>query len=245
MKIVVCDDSTEDLKIIRGLLTKYKENNNNTEIETAYFKDSAQLYRKIQKEAQGDIYMLDMIMSHKSGIDIGALIRNTDENSVIIYITSSDDFALEAYGVHAVRYLLKPVREELFTEALDYAISSISKDKRDAVYQVKTKEGLVAVPYSRIEYIENYSRMLHICLTDGKCIESIFIRKSFDEAIRPFAENQGFLKVHKSFLVNLCHVDKLGQGSIIMESGAVIPISKTRAADVKKEYLKFVSEQYC
>lgn len=38
-----------------------------------------------------------------------------------IYITSSDDFAYEAYGVRAVRYLLKPVREEIFIEALDYA----------------------------------------------------------------------------------------------------------------------------
>lgn len=112
------------------------------------------------------------------------------------------------------------------------------------MYTVKTKEGLVAIPYSKIEYIENYSRTLNICLTDGRCVQSIFIRKSFDEETRQITENSDFVQVHKSFLVNLYHVDKLAPGSVIMENGARIPISKARTADVKKEYLKFVSEQY-
>lgn len=244
MKIVVCDDSTEDLEKIKGLLTKYMETNKSMRFETEYYTDSKKLYHQIQGESQSDIYILDMIMSEQSGIDIGTLIRSTDQRSVIIYITSSDDFALEAYGVRAVRYLLKPVQEELFAEALDYAISNISKELKDALYTVKTKEGLVSIPYSKIEYIENYSRTLNICLTDGRNIQSIFIRKSFDEETRQIVESGSFIQVHKSFVVNLYHVDKLAPGNIIMESGARIPVSKTRTADVKKEYLKFVSEQY-
>lgn len=244
MRVVVCDDSMEDLKKIKGLLTTYEEINKSVRLETEYFTDSAELYQKIQEEIQSDIYILDMMMSEKTGIDIGTLIRSTNESSVIIYITSSDDFAFEAYGVHAERYLLKPVREELFIEALDYAISSISKEKRDAIFTVKTKEGLVAVPYSKIEYIENYSRTLNIRLTDGKNVQSIFIRRSFDEEVRQLMEDNSFIQVHKSFLVNLRYVDKLASGNIIMESGAWIPVSKARIADIKKEYLTFVSKQY-
>lgn len=244
MRVVVCDDSMEDLEKIKGLLAKYRETNKDVRLETKYFTDSAELYHQIQEEAQSDIYILNMIMSERTGIDIGTLIRSTNEKSVIIYITSSDDFAFEAYGVHAMRYLLKPVREELFNEALNYAVASVSKEPRDAVYTVKTKEGLVAIPYSKIEYIENYSRTLNICLTDGRIIQSIFLRKSFDEETRQIIENDSFIQVHKSFLVNLYHVDKLAPGNIIMESGASIPVSKARSTDVKKEYLKFVSEQY-
>lgn len=244
IKIVVCDDSMEDLEEIKELLTKYMEINKNIQFEIEYFTDSTKLYHQIQAKSQSDIYILDMIMSERTGIDIGTLIRSTEQQSIIIYITSSDDFALEAYGVRAVRYLLKPVREELFAEALDYAISNISKEIKDALYTVKTKEGLVSIPYSKIEYIENYSRTLNICLTDGRNIQSIFIRKSFDEETRQIVESGFFIQVHKSFLVNLYHVDKLAPGNIIMESGARIPVSKTRTADVKKEYLKFVSEQY-
>lgn len=244
MRIVVCDDNKEDLAEIERLLARYRENNASAKYDVIQFADSVALYQRLQEEHPGDIYILDMIMDEKTGIDIGSMIRRVDEQSVIIYVTSSDDFALEAYGVRAVRYLMKPIREELFFEALDYALYDASKIERDAEYQVKTKEGLVSVACSRIEYIENYSRTLNICLTDGTCIKSIFIRRSFEEEVRKLEEDKRFLQVHKSFLVNMNYIDKLAQGAIIMESGKNIPVSKTRAADVKKEYLIFVSAKY-
>ena len=100
------------------------------------------------------------------------------------------------------------------------------------------------MPYSKIEYIENASRMLNVHLTDSTVIKSIFIRKSFDEEISALLEGQNFLQVHKSFVIHLKYVKKLMPDSIIMESGKSIPVSKTRAAGVKKEYLLYVSEQY-
>ncbi|MDE7207351.1 MAG: LytTR family DNA-binding domain-containing protein [Lachnospiraceae bacterium] len=243
MKIVVCDDSIEDLTEIERLLTKYKETNSNTNLEVEQFSDAAKLYQKIQEKELADIYILDMIMSEKTGIDIGTLIRSINRQSVIVYITSSDDFALEAYGVRAVRYLLKPVSEEQFFEALDYALS-LTKLETEKIYPVKTKNGPVAIPYSKIEYIENYSRVLNIFLTDGENVKSIFIRKSFDEEIREIAQDKRFMQVHKSFLINMNYVNKLTQNTILMESGKSIPISKKRAVNVRKEYLLFVSEQY-
>lgn len=107
-----------------------------------------------------------MIMSEKSGIDIGSLLRSVGSDSVIVYITSSDDFALAAYGVHAARYLIKPVSEESFFEAMDAAWAHTKVRKR-LLFRVRTKEGTVSVPYSGIEYIENYSRTLNVCLADG------------------------------------------------------------------------------
>lgn len=243
MKIVVCDDSIEDLTEIERLLTKYKEINSNTNLEVEQFSHAAKLYQKIQEKELADIYILDMIMSEKTGIDIGTLIRSSNRQSVIVYITSSDDFELEAYGVRAVRYLLKPVSEEQFFEALDYALS-LTKLETEKIYPVKTKNGLVAIPYSKIEYIENYSRVLNIFQTDGESVKSIFIRKSFDEEIREIAQDKRFMQVHKSFLINMNYVNKLTQNTILMESGKSIPISKKRVVNVRKEYLLFVSDQY-
>lgn len=76
--------------------------------------DAAVLYDRIQEGEQAEIYILDMIMAKRTGIDLGSLIRKVGGDSVIIYITSSDEYAMEAYGVHAVRYLLKPVSSESF-----------------------------------------------------------------------------------------------------------------------------------
>lgn len=243
MKIVICDDNLEDLIRIEKLLHRYMESCTDIGIEIDKYSDPSKLYDKICRQELADIYILDMLMAEKTGIDIGSRIRKAGCQSMIIYITSSDDFALEAYRVHAARYLLKPVKEADFFEALDHAVSG-TKIKNDPVYSIKTKNGPVSIPYSKIEYIENASRMLDIHLLDGNNIKSIFIRKSFDMEIESLLHDGDFLQVHKSFAVNLKYIRKLMQNNILMESGKNIPISKSRIAAVKKEYLLFVSGQY-
>lgn len=243
MKIIICDDSIEDLIKIDKVLHKYIGFHPDTSVEISKYSNPTKLYEKICEKELADIYILDMLMSEKTGIDIGNQIRKSGRSNVIIYITSSDDFALDAYRVHAARYLLKPVREEDFFEALDYALSCIEV-KRGPVYLTKTKNGFVSVPYSKIEYIENASRILDIHLTDGENIKSIFIRTSFNSEVEELLHNRNFLQIHKSFVINLKYVKKLTQNNIIMESGANLPVSKARSASVKKEYLLFVSEQY-
>ena len=243
MKIVICDDCIEDLIKIEKLVTKYFGFYPNTNYDIEKFSDAQRLYNKIQDRELADIYILDIMMSRKSGVDLGNQLRKAGNESSIIYVTSSDDFALDAYSVHAIRYLLKPVSEHKFFEALDYAMS-YTEVKKGAIYMLKTKDGLVPVPYSKIEYIENSSRILEVHMIDGAEMKSIFIRRSFDEEIHEIAEDQSFIQVHKSFLVNLRCIKKLGKNSIEMESGICIPGSKKRIADVKKEYILFVSEQY-
>lgn len=243
MKIVICDDNIEDLIKTEKLLQKYIKADGEHEFEIEKFSDPSKLYEKIEKKELADIYVLDMIMSEKTGVDIGSLLGRAGGKAVIIYVTSSDDFALEAYRVHAARYLLKPVREEEFFEALDHALSC-AETKKGPVYLVKTKDGFLSLPYSRIEYIENASRILDVHMADGTDIKSIFIRKSFDAEIEELLHDRCFLQVHKSFAINLNYVKKLTQNSVIMESGKSVPVSKARSAVVKKEYLLFVSEQY-
>ncbi len=243
MKIVICDDCVKDLQRLERLLEKYRDTAAGIHFQVEEFVDACTLYDRILQGELADIYILDMIMSEKTGIEIGSLIRKMGGGGVIIYVTTSADFALEAYEVHASRYLLKPVSEEHFFEAMDFALYYQNAEK-NPLYPIKTKDGTVSVPYSKIEYIENYSRMLNVFLEDGENIRSIFIRKSFDEEIKEIAGDRSFLRIHKSFLINMNHVKKLVQGNIIMESGRRIPVSKTRAAEVKREYLQFVSECY-
>ncbi len=243
MKIVICDDSIRDLSDIEKLLLEYQNCHSNIHFDIEKFSDAFQLSKKIQENEIADIYILDMIMASKTGIELGRQLRNIGSKSAIIYITVSDDFALEAYEVHAVRYLLKPIVQEKAFEAFNYAIAHTNTDT-DAVYMLKTKKGLVSIPYSKIEYIENSSRTLEVHLSDGKILKSIFIRKSFDEEIAKLEDDRHFIKVHKSFIVNLKYVQQLSRNQIIMESGAIIPISQKRTAITRHEYLSFISEYY-
>ena len=243
MKITLCDDSIKDLLHIEKLLLKYKTLYQNKNFELEKFSDSSRLYRKISEGKLSDIYILDMMMPRWSGIDLGNQIRLSGSESAIIYITSSDDYALNAYGVRAIRYLLKPVDENKLFEALDYALS-YTKVKAEPVCLIKTKEGLIKQPYSGIEYIDNVSRKLEVHLSGGELLQILFIRKSFEEEIQEIANQNNFQQIHKSFLVNLDYVKQLTPDSVIMKSGIELPVSKGKAAKVKREYLLFISAQY-
>lgn len=245
MKVIICDDSANDLRKIKEKLLKYNSLHPDRDFEVETFSDPSELYREITKGKLADIYILDMVMPRRTGIDLGRLIRKHGWKSVIIYLTSSDDYALDAYGVHAIRYLLKPIAEKELYEALDYGLSCLDvKVEKEPGYLLKTKDGLVQTPYSKIEFIENASRKLEAHLADGGIVKSIFIRKSFEEEIQELTAEKNFLQVHKSFVVNLDHVKQLGTGVVIMESGRQIPVSKAKAAGVKREYLLFISGKY-
>lgn len=243
MKIVICDDSLRDLSNIEKILLVYQNSHSDTHFDIEKFTDASVLSKRIEENKLADIYLLDMIMMPTTGFDLGRQLRDLGNESAIIYITTSDDFALDAYNVHAIRYLLKPISQEKLFEALDYALA-YTKINIDAPYLMKTKEGFISVPYSKIEYIENASRTLEIHRTDGEILKSLFIRRSFEEEIGKLLDDWRFIQVHKSFLVNLKYVQQLSKNCITMESGACIPVSQKRAVTVKNEYLSFVTEYY-
>ncbi len=243
MKIAICDDSIEDLFKIEQLLLKYKTLYPGRDFELEKFSDPAVLSQLIAQGRLADIYILDMLMQGKTGIAIGSQLRQMGCENAVIYVTASDDFALDAYGVRALRYILKPVSESRLFEALDYALSTAML-KSEPLFLIKTEDGLVQTPYSGIEYIENVRRKLEVHLTDGRMLKSLFIRKSFEDEICELVLKKNFQQVHKSFLVNLDYVRRLTAECINMESGKLIPVSKARAARVRREYLLYVSDKY-
>ena len=191
MKITICDDSIEDMLAIEKLILKYKTLYPGRSLEVEKFSDPSLLYQNILEGNMADIYILDMLMPGRTGIDLGNQIRKCGCENVIIYITSSEDFSLDAYGVRAVRYLLKPVDEEQLFEALDYALF-VTKVMSEPLYLLKTRDGLVQTPYSRIEYVENAYRRLEVHLAGGEVLKSLFIRKSFEEEVKEIAERKNF-----------------------------------------------------
>lgn len=242
MRITICDDSIKDLLYTEKLLLKYKTRYPNRDFELEKYSDPSRLYHKIAEGSLTDIYILDMLMPKRTGIDLAKQIRMSGSDSAIIYITSSEDYALNAYEVRAARYLLKPINESQLFEALDYALS-YTKAKTEPTYIIKTKNGLLSRAYSKIEYIENIGRRLEMHLSDGEILKSLIIRTSFEAEVRELTDHGDFLQIHKSFLINLNYVKQLAADSVTMDSGKQLPVSRTKARQVKREYLFFVSEK--
>ena len=124
VKIAVLDDEKNYLDIISTLLEKYKQEKN-IEFEAEYFSHSNDLLKKIENNARYDIYLLDIYMQGITGINVATELRGRNVKSPIVFLTSSTNHALEAFGVNATHYLLKPYTEESFFFAMNKAIQNI------------------------------------------------------------------------------------------------------------------------
>ena len=241
IRVAICDDEHETLHYLADKVAHYAEQKKlNITIDT--FCHAEDLEAQITCMEAYQIYILDMLMPQKNGIELGQIIRRKDRQATMIYLTSSTDYAYQAFGVFAQRYLLKPLKEQEFYEAMDFAVENALQMQK--TLNVNTAHGLQRILYHEIEYVENSARALHIFATDGKEVVSRLLRKSFENDMRSLLESRDFIQIHKSFIVNLSHVRQYEPNLMTMRSGAEIPISKSRQADVKRNYLKYISEGF-
>ena len=241
IEIAICDDEQYALDCITKEAVSYGAEKG-IDFSVDRFSDALALEEEMQNGKRYQIYILDMLMPKMNGIEIGKEIRKRDQQAVIICMTSTKDFAYQAYGIYAQRYLLKPLKRAEIFEAFDFAVASVRKLGK--MFYVNTADGLFGVLCREIEYVENSARTLHIFTSGGKEITSRFLRNSFESDVSELLGHENFIQVHKSFVVNLDHVKIYDMNQITMRSEKQIPISKSRQAAVKRFYLKYISEQY-
>lgn len=241
MKIMLCDDDTEDLQDMEGLVKRYWQRRGLPVPEIYLTQSSSELILRIKEGEYYDIYLLDIMMAERDGIDVARAVREAGRKSIIVYVTSSPEFALGAFGVYASGYLLKPVAEETFCECMDYALNRIFPSVESAI-SIKSKNGIVNINTGQLMYVQNVSRVMRICMADGEVIESVYIRQPFEEELKELLKNVRFIQPHKSFVINLDYVEKLLLHDFVMRGGTVIPISRKNLTVTKKRYLEYLSK---
>ena len=240
IRVAICDDEQKTLQCLKEAVARYGKRKN-LDLAVELFASARDLEAQIETRPF-QIYILDMLMPQMNGIELGQSVRKADAQAVIIYLTSTMDFAYQAFGVFAQRYLLKPLKEPELYEAMDFAAANIHK--LHMALNVNTSDGIQRVFYHEIEYVENAARALHIFATDGKEIVSRLLRRSFENDMECLLQSREFIQTHKSFIVNLNYVKLYSQGQITMRSGAQIPVSKSRQSETKRAYLQYISEHY-
>ncbi len=241
LRIAICDDNVRDMHAIAKLIASYNDTHYTQEIEVQQFSHSLELVKKLQNGVEFDLYLLDILMPQRSGIELAKLIREQQGHSVIAFTTSSGDYALDAFGVLAQRYLLKPIEKRQLFETVDYACT-FSNVKTSKIFPFKTPDGIISIPYRTILYAECAARMIHLHCVDESTFGGVYIRRNFESEIAPLLQDPMFVQTHKSYAVNLEHVGQFRTTHFIMDDGSEIPIARKRQVEVKRVYLKFLAE---
>lgn len=219
IRIGICDDSSAFLHQTKFMIDHW--DNMPWNITTELFEDGDALILAHSK-MPFDIILLDVVMPMLNGIETAKEIRQEDKNVKIVFLTSSSEFAVDSYTVKASNYLLKPIEPADFFACLDELISEIK-----SVSKCVTVKGLDAthrIPLSGIEYVESQSKHILFHTTENKTIESIEPLYVYESALDV---DDGFFKCHRSYIVNIHHIDNFSHSEVVMRSGSCIPISRS------------------
>lgn len=239
--LAICEDNRQDMDAIVQLLGEYRDSFPEPDLAVSCFTDSEDLLNQIRSGKRYAIYFLDVMLPGESGITLAKEIRLASPEAIIIFVTASKEYALDAFGVLAQRYLLKPVQRTHFFEALNFALKQ-TRQKGIKIFPLKTSEGIASIPFKNILYVECASRVIHLHCINGVVLSSVFIRKNFEFEISALLDDPSFIQTHKSFAVNMEHVRQLKTHSFVMNEGTEIAIARKRQVEVKRRYLQFLSE---
>src|SRR5574344_1361863 len=109
MRIVTCDDDQAVIDNIKAII--FRNDQAPKDIELTSYSNSTKLLSALEDGKDYDIFLLDILMPEINGMELAKAIRRTDKTSLIIFLTSSPEFAVDSYDVNAFGYLLKPVSE--------------------------------------------------------------------------------------------------------------------------------------
>lgn len=233
MQIAICDDNHFDLLQIATLLESYR-NERKAELTYTSFQNATELLVLMEK-GDFDVLLLDVLMPGVSGMQAAREIREHNNRTEIVFLTSSPEFAVESYSVRAHHYLLKPATEEKLFPILDRLLDDLKKPE-DAL-RIKTQSSVFSLPYGKIEYIEVSAKKLYFYLTDGGIRE---VPGTLADLEQILLKRPGFIKVHRSYLVNLQWVQELRQGELITTTGRLVPVSRTAYTQVRTAYTQFL-----
>lgn len=233
LKIAVCDDSRELLEKVEKDLHEY-ENVRNTPVTVHTYTNAVDLLDGLKK-TDYDILILDIIMPGFTGMQAAHEIRKFNEEIKIIFLTSSKEFAIESYSVGAYYYLLKPVLKEKLFSVLDKVVSEITSKQESCV--IYTHMGIVNIPFARIECLEVYNKHLVFHLSDGSTKET---RGALTDYENVFLERKEFLKIHRSYILNMDYIHSIEAGEITTYSGKIFPVSRLLAKDIKEHYMNYM-----
>ena len=118
MKVAICDDEARCLNAAYSAAETYAKQKTGKTITFDTFSHSDDLILACEKNGGYDIYVLDVVMPDMNGIQLGEKLRSLGFDGKIIYLTSSEEYSLDAFRVKAFDYLIKPINDETFSKLL-------------------------------------------------------------------------------------------------------------------------------
>lgn len=230
MNVLICDDDPLTIEQIKRELNTYCLE---TEPITNLFTFSCA--KDIPSLEQYDIAFLDLDMNDMNGIELARNLRKVRPDAVIIFVTNFIQYAPEGYEVQAFRYLLK---KDLHTKLINYfelAIQEFIKSRK--IVTISINGEAIDIPVQNILFLESNRRLItmHLIATSRSSYEFYGNMANLTQKLGIL----GFLRVQKSFLVNMEYIELFQYGKLRLKTGQLLTTSEKNHAELKEQYLRW------
>jgi two-component system LytT family response regulator len=188
-------------------------------------------------ETNVDLMFVDINMPDINGLDFYKSLQNKPQ---IIFTTAFSEYAFEGFKVNALDYLLKPIGYNDFLKAANKArnyfetnlrIAAKSSNEKEFLF-IKSEYKIVKISLNEIIYIEGMREYVRIHLTNGKSLMPLFSLRFLEETLPA----ERFMRVHRSYIVNLTKISTVEHNRIIFNGKVYIPVSD----QYKEPFMKFL-----
>lgn len=224
---IAIDDEPLALTVIRALCDRSESIN----LQKTFTQPTEAL--KHLRKFPVDLIFCDIQMPAMTGIN---LVKSLQKNTMVIFTTAFSEYAVVSYELNAVDYLLKPINQKRFTQAINKAqeyfdyINKKDPDTEKNIF-IRADFSLVKIPLGDILYIEGLADYLKIYIKDRKTIVARMSMKDMMEKL----QSADFIRVHRSFILPFSRIEAV-RGTTIFIGDKEFPVGRTYAEEFFNRY---------
>ena len=242
--IAVVDDQEMDRETLRHDIQLWRGQGLSREGLSLRYTSGAAMLERFEPRTIHLVFM-DIYMKPLNGIETAKRLRAVDVALLIVFLTTSSDFAFDAFPVHPFDYIIKPYERRKVCGVLDEALRVLALQEptvpiRVVQSQPVVSNGVYEVPLRNISAVVSRKHTVEICMADGQTLLS---GMSFSEIESLLAADSRFLLCNRGLMVNMDQVASLNGDAFQMKNGSFCPIRVRGRAKTVADFSQYRIER--
>ncbi|MCD8118601.1 MAG: LytTR family DNA-binding domain-containing protein [Lachnospiraceae bacterium] len=231
LRIAVCDDSMIDREQLAKTLRAC-----DSAAEPECYGSGKDLLAAAGKMPPIDIAFLDIYMPGENGMEIAGSLRALSPTTGIVFVTTSPDHAVDAFSLDVLHYLVKPVSADGVTEALRRL--SVLRTKNRPLIAFSSGGRSRTVYLDEIIYVQSMGHAKEVNLTGGRQIRVWMPLEELEAKLGPT-----FLKLNRSFLVNMEQIEQMGMDACMLRDGTRLEFARRERSAIRAAYDSYLFDR--
>lgn len=230
----IVDDELDILNSTKALLAD-EFAKCNTAVAFDFFTDSEDFLSMFESHFNYDIIFLDIEMPNIDGISVCRKIRQLSKDALVIFISNKEELVFQTFEVQPFRFIRKSELKELCPSLVDSIINELKRRSPQTFTIIENNGGdVLSFDARNIIYVEAQRKECKIVTTSGEATVKMKLM-DLEEKLESFH----FVRIHRSFLVNMDYIFRITKNSIILTSSEELPISRGSSDTLKQLFINY------